>query len=112
MNRYAKAREYARQALANNPNDGRPYLLIGNLYAQSKIYDDATLQKTVYWVAVDKFEQAKRVDPENCAEDANRMINTYRKYFPSKEEVFMHPDLQHGQTFRVEGWIGENTVCR
>lgn len=112
MNRYAKAREYARQALTNNPNDGRPYLLIGNLYAQSKIYDDATLQKTVYWVAVDKFEQAKRVDPENCAEDANRMINTYRKYFPSKEEVFMHPDLQHGQTFRVEGWIGENTVCR
>jgi tetratricopeptide (TPR) repeat protein len=112
LNRYSKAREYARLALSNNPNDGRPYLLIGSLYAQSKIYDDATLQKTVYWVAVDKFEQAKRVDPENCTEDANRMISTYKKYYPSKEEVFMHPDLQHGKTFRVEGWIGESTVCR
>jgi len=113
MNRFSKAREYARQSLSNNPNDGRPYLLIGNLYAQSNnIYDDATLQKTVFWVAVDKFEQAKRVDPENCTEDANRMIATYRKYFPSKEEVFMHPDLQQGSPFRVEGWIGETTVCR
>lgn len=113
LNRYSKAREYARQSLSNNPSNGKPYLLIGSLYAQSdNIYDDATLRKTVYWVAVDKFEQAKRVDPENCTEDANRMIATYRKYFPSKEEVFMHPDLQQGKSFRVEGWIGEDTVCR
>lgn len=112
LSRFAKSREYARKALENNPSDGRPYLLIGSLYAQSKVYDDATLQKTVYWVAVDKFEQAKRVDPENCTEDANKMIATYRKYFPSKEEVFMHPELGAGKPFRVEGWIGETTTCR
>ncbi len=111
LNRSVKAREYARQALANNPNDGRPYLLIGSLYAQAKIYDDAILQKTVYWVAVDKFAQAKRVDP-SCTDDANRMINTYSQYFPSNEEVFMHPELGKGKSFRVEGWIGETTTCR
>ncbi len=111
LNRAVKAREYARQALANNPNDGRPYLLIGSLYTQAKIYDDAILQKSVYWAAVDKFAQAKRVDP-SCTDDANRMINTYSQYFPSNEEVFMHPELGKGKTFVVGGWIGETTTCR
>lgn len=111
LNRPQKAREYARLSLSNNPNDGRPYLLIGSLYAQAKIYDDPILQKTVYWAAVDKFAQAKRVDP-NCTDDANRMINTYSQYFPSNEEVFMHPELGKGKSFRVEGWIGETTTCR
>lgn len=111
LDRLQKSREYARQAIANNPNDGKPYLLIGSLYAKAKIYDDPKMQQTVYWAAVDKFEQAKRVDPD-CAADANKLISTWKQYFPSREDIFFLKELELGKPFRVGGWIGETTICR
>ncbi len=110
---YSKAREHARNAAELNPNNGKPYLLIGNLYASSTgIYsDDAVLAKTIYYVAVDKFIKAKQVD-SSVTEEANRLINTYSKYFPNDNEVFMHPALAKGEAFTVGGWIGETTICR
>ena len=111
LNRFSMARDFARQAIANDPSNGKPYLLIGNMYAQSRIYDDPILQKSVYWVAVDKFEQAKRVDP-SCTEDANKMIGVYRQYYPTTEEIFFHNELENGKSFTVGGWIGETTRCR
>ena len=105
-------REYARLSLDNNPNQGNPYILIGLLYADSRnIYDDPVLRNTIYWVAVDKFRKAKEVDPE-CANQADELIRSYSRYFPSKEDVFMHPDLGEGKQFCVGGWIGECTICR
>lgn len=111
LNKFSLARDFARQAISNNPADGKPYLLIGSMYAQSKIYEDPILQKSVYWVAVDKFEQAKRIDPE-CVEDANKMIGVYRQYYPTTEEIFFHNELEVGKSFTVGGWIGETTRCR
>lgn len=114
LNSSSKSREFARLSLEKNPNQGNPYLLIGTLYAGTRnVYDDPVLNKTIYWVAVDKFRKAKEVDnsPE-CVETANKLINTYSQYFPSKEDVFMHPDLESGKQFCVGGWIGECTTCR
>ena len=111
LNKYSLARDFARQAISNDPSNGKPYLLIGNMYAQSKIYDDPILQKSVYWVAVDKFEKAKSVDSE-CTEDANKMISVYRQYYPTTEEIFFHNELEAGKSFTVGGWIGETTRCR
>lgn len=111
---YAKSRQYALKAIEANPKSGAPYMLIGNMYAAtaSGIYpNDPVLAKTVYYAVVDKFEKAKQVDP-SIAEEANKLIATYRQYFPSKEDIFMHPDLENGKTITIGGWIGETTRVR
>ncbi len=112
MNNFPRAREYARNSLEYNPNNGSAYILIGVMYAKSRnIYDDPVLAKTIYWVAVDKFIKAKQVDP-SVADDANKLINTYNDHFPSKEDIFFQPQLKAGSSFTVGGWIGESTICR
>lgn len=112
LNNYPRSREYARNSLEFNPNNGSAYILIGIMYAKSRgIYDDPVLSKTIYWVAVDKFIKAKQVDP-SVAKDANELINTYTPHFPSKEDIFFQPQLQAGASFTVGGWIGETTICR
>ncbi len=112
LNNMVQAREYARKAIEINPTDGTPYLFIGLLYANTRgLYDTASLNKTVYWVAVDKFIKAKQVDA-SLTDKANELIRTYSHYFPSTEEVFFEPDLEDGKPFTVGGWIGETTICR
>jgi tetratricopeptide (TPR) repeat protein len=112
MNNYPRSREYARNSLEFNPNNGSAYLLIGIMYAKSRsIYDDPVLSKTVYWVAVDKFVRAKQVDP-SIADEANKLINTYSGHFPTKDDMFFQPQLKAGSSFFVGGWIGESTTCR
>lgn len=114
-----EARRYARMSLDADPKQGRCYLLIGYCYASAKPYSDkdypaakaAILNKTVFWAAVDQFVRAKQVD-ESCADDANRLINTYSKYFPTKEDMFDLPNEFGEGTFIVGGWINEKTVCR
>ena len=112
---YSKSRDYARQALKYNNGMGKCYILIGRLYASSKPYgNDAKgkiLNKTVYWAAVDKFQQAKQIDP-TCADEANKLISTYSRYFPSKEEKFDLPAEFNSGSFTVAGWIGETTRVR
>lgn len=110
---YVTARQYARRSLEINPDQGRCYMLIGLMYAASKPYDDEVLNKTVFWVACDKFNKAKQVDPA-VADEANRMISQYSKYFPTTEEMFFNAGagLVKGQPFTVGGWIGETTICR
>jgi hypothetical protein len=114
LDNFSRAREYARNSLEFNPNNGSPYILIGIMYAKSRgIYDDPVLAKTVYWAAVDKFAAAKRADSSaKNIEDADKLIRTYSAYFPTKEEIFFQPDLQAGKSFYVGGWIGESTTCR
>jgi tetratricopeptide (TPR) repeat protein len=114
QNSYSKARQYCLKAIETNPNYGSPYLLIGKMYAATanSIYpDDTVLRKTVYYAATDKFERARQIDP-SVAEEANKLINTYRSYYPSTEEIFMHPDLEKGKSFTIGGWISERTTIR
>lgn len=112
---YSKAREYARKALSYNDGMGKCYMLIGKLYASSKPYaNDAKgriLNKTVFWAAVDKFQQAKQID-KMCTEEANQLIATYSRYFPTKEERFDLPQEFGSGSFTVGGWIGESTRVR
>ena len=111
LKNYQLGASYAQQSLDINAEDGRCYLLIGICYASAKIYDDPILARSVFWVACDMFAKAKMVDA-SCASDANKLIATYRQYFPSKEDVFFHKELNDGQPFRVGGWIGKTTTCR
>ena len=108
-----RAKQYVRKSLDLNPDSGKAYFLLGMIYASAKnIYpDDAVLSKTAYWAAVDQFIKAKQIDP-SLAEGANEMIATYSKYFPTKEEIFFHKDLNGKTSFTVGSWIGETTAVR
>lgn len=113
LKNYSVSRQYARKSLEYKADQGRCYILIGSLYAASRPYDDPVLNKSVFWAACDKFATAKKVDP-SCADEAQRLINTYAQYFPTKEEMFFYHDkgMSKGSAFTVGGWIGETTVCR
>jgi tetratricopeptide (TPR) repeat protein len=114
QNNFSRSRQYALRALEFNPNYGKAYILIGQMYASSarSIFpNDGVLAKAVYNVAIDKFERAKQVDPESATE-ANGLIATYRQHLPTTEEIFMHPDLEKGKAFTVGGWINERTTIR
>lgn len=119
LQRYMDARTYARHSLDQKSDQGRCYTLIGLCYAFSKPYSTtdypaakaAILNKTVYWAAVDKFNKAKQIDP-SCTDEVNKLIATYSKYFPTKEEMFDLPNEFGSGTFTVGGWINEQTSCR
>ena len=108
----AETRNVANQAIRLNPNDGRSYITIGRLYAShnKSISDNDFEQTSAYWAAVDKFIQAKRVDP-SVAEEADKLISTYSAYFPSQETIFFN-DIKEGEDYRVPGWINESTKVR
>ena len=113
LKNFPRAKQYVRKSLDLNSNSGKAYFLLGMIYAAAKnVYpDDAVLSKTTYWAAVDQFIKAKQVDP-SLAEGANEMIATYSKYFPTKEEIFFHKDLNGKTSFTIGSWIGETTAVR
>lgn len=108
---YPVARSHARKASEYDPTSGKPNILIAHMYASSKPYDDAVLNKTVYWVAVDELRRAKQIDA-TCAEEADKYIGIYSRHFPTTEEIFFQPELGAGKSFTVGGWIGVSTTCR
>lgn len=112
LENYPRTKTHAQRAIEFKSDNGTAFLLIGMAYAGARgIFNDDILNKTVFWAAVDKFNRAKQVDP-SLTEDANKLIATYSRYFPSKEDIFMHPDLGAGKSFFVGGWIAESTICR
>lgn len=111
---FSQARTYANSAMSSKKGFGAPMLLIASMYASSarNIYpDDPIRQRIVYCLVVDKASQARSIDP-SIATEANRLIGQYSQHYPSKEDVFMHPDLNAGDSFTVGGWIGETTTIR
>lgn len=116
LNNFPRTKTHANNAITFRPNNANAYLLIGLAYASAKgIYNDDILNKSVFWAAVDKFNRARQLAAETdtaLAEEATRLINTYSRFFPTKEEIFMHPDLVEGRPFFVGGWIGETTTVR
>ena len=106
-----QSREYARQAIKANPNYGKAYLLIGNIYASVKDYGENELEsKSIYWLAVDYYQKAKQLDP-NMSDDAKKQIDIYSQYFPKKETIFFY-GYNEGDPFEIGSWINETTKVR
>lgn len=115
MDQFVKAREYCKLSLTKKPEQGAPHILLGTMYASAKgIFEDPTLAKSVYWAAVDQFVKARNAEPDNqqIVDQANKLIQTFKVYFPSTEEVFMHPEISEGKSFHVGGWVNETTTAR
>jgi tetratricopeptide (TPR) repeat protein len=109
---YPKARQMALKALELKPNDGAPYITIGDMYAASAkdCGNNELTSRVAYWAAVDKYNQAKRVD-DSQAEAANKRIATYSVYFPSLETIFFH-GYEEGKSYTIDCWFREETTVR
>ena len=109
---YQQARANAYKILQIDPNYGKAYLLIGDLYASSSAMctDDDLGGKSVFWAAIDKYVKAKSVD-SSVESDANTKISQYSKFYPAASDLFFR-DMQEGNSFTVGCWINENTVVR
>lgn len=106
---YSEARTAAYAALKYQPNMGKAYILIGDLYANSVgrcSGDDIPL--ACAWAAADKYAKAVAVDP-SCADKANAQRAKLR--FPSKDDLFKR-GLSSGASYHVGCWIQENTTVR
>ncbi len=112
LNKFEKARIIAKKAAKLNPTAGKPYIIIGDMYAASagKCGNDELTKKVSYWAAVDKYKKAKSVEPDLSA-SMNKKINAYQKHFPPTELLFFH-NLTEGDSYKVECWINENTKIR
>ena len=107
----SKAKQYARQSIEFNGENGKPYILIAQMYASSpKWSDEAALNKCVFFAVIDKLQKAKSVDP-SCAEEADKLIRTYAGYTPKDEDLFFI-GLKKGAAVTIGGWIGETTTIR
>ncbi|MFW5821218.1 MAG: tetratricopeptide repeat protein [Bacteroidota bacterium] len=102
---------YASQASELDPDWGDPLILMGIAYitGNSSLGDEFE-RRTAYWVAVDMFQKAKRVDP-SVADRANSLIREYSEYFPTKEDLFFH-SIAEGDRYTVGGWINRTTNAR
>lgn len=111
LNKYSEARKEALEAAELKPGWGRPYLLIGDMYAKSsRSCGDAWNQRLAVLAAMDKYAKAKSVDP-SVADEANKKIGIYSKSKPTQDEGFMR-GFKEGQTLKVGCWIGENVRLR
>jgi tetratricopeptide (TPR) repeat protein len=111
QNKKPQARDNALKAIELKDNWGEPYLIIGQMYAESvDDCSDLCLPKSVYWVAVDKFNKAKLVD-SSVEDQANKLILTYSSYFPNKENSFFC-GINDGDPYTVNCWINETTKAR
>ncbi|HBH47266.1 MAG TPA: hypothetical protein DDX98_01415 [Bacteroidales bacterium] len=112
---YSKSREAALKSAELKPGFGEPYILIGQLYAESKDLctssDPNNLPSAVFWAAIDKFNKAKSVDA-SLTQKATDLIATYSNYFPNKEEAFFK-GVNEGDSYTIKGcWINETTKAR
>ena len=106
-----KAKSYANKAISFNDKNGKAYILIANMYASSPNWSDETaLNRCTYYLAIDKLQRAKSVDP-SVTEEANKLIGTYAAHTPKPEDLFFL-NLKKGDSITIGGWIGESTVIR
>jgi tetratricopeptide (TPR) repeat protein len=109
--RYSEAKKYAVEAIRLRPDWGAPYILLAQTYATGpKCGDIDFQQRHIFWVAVDKLQRAKTVDPD-VATTVDPMIRQFSQHFPKKEDAFFH-GINEGDAVSVGCWIGESTRAR
>ena len=106
LKQYAKARATARKAAKAKPNWGRPFMLIGDLYASSaRRCGDDWNQRLAILAAIDKYRYAKSIDPD-VSEESSKRIRKYNQSRPEKADGFSR-GINEGASAKVGCWIGE-----
>lgn len=102
-NDFATALSTARQARDLDSEDGVPYFIMAQCYANSSNQcGDEFARQTVYWVAYDTMARAISYLPEDSdyLQPAKNSFATYRSYFPSSEECFFN-EVKAGERYVV-----------
>jgi hypothetical protein len=111
LNLYSQARSTAYAAAKLKPNWGRPYLLIGDMYAKTaRSCGDSFNQRLCILAAMDKYSYAKSIDP-SVAGEANDKLSHFSGSLPDKQEAFMRTYTE-GQSLNCGCWIGETVKLR
>lgn len=112
MGKYGEARTHARKAASLKSGWGRPYMLIGDMYANASrsCGGDAFDAQLAILAAVDKYSYAKSIDSD-VASEANKKIGGYAAHKPSQEDAFMRK-VKEGDQVTVPCWIGETVTVR
>jgi regulator of sigma D len=99
------ARSYAQKAIDANPSNGKAYLLIAHLYANSANECGTTPfeKRAIYWKAAEIARQAGRVDP-SLSGRASQAANSYNAKAPTKEMIFSSG--MAGKTISFSCWVG------
>ena len=107
---FSLARGAVYSALELRSGWGEAYMNLGNIYvAGAKSCDGDFEKQTVYWIAVDAFKQA--LSDAETKDRASKSINTYSKYFPTKENCFFN-GVTAGGKHTVACWINKKTTAR
>ena len=111
QNQYATARKYANMAAQAKPGWGKPYIMIGDMYASSSrsCSEDPFNQRLVIIAALNKYRQAAS-DPESKS-TANSRISKYSSSLPTTEMLFER-GLKPGETKSTGCWVGETVTLR
>ena len=109
---YNDARTHARKAAKLKGGWGRPYMLIGDMYAKASrsCGKDAFDAQLAILAAMDKYSYAKSIDSSVAAE-ARKKINGYSAHKPKSEDAFMRK-VKEGDKMTVPCWIGETVTVR
>lgn len=113
LNKYGEARSEALKAAELRPEWGRPYVLIGDIYAKAaRGCGDSWNQSLAILAAYDKwaYSKSKELNP-SIQSDVEGKLSRYRAYFPSKDEGFMR-GAKPGGSASVGCWIGESVTVR
>lgn len=111
LNQYYSARSNARRAASLKPGWGKPYLLIGDMYAKTaRSCGDSWNQRLAVLAAIDQYAKAKSMDAESAGKAQSRMNKLYGS-MPNKDDAFMR-GYKEGQTFKVGCWIEETVSLR
>src|SRR5690625_2175361 len=111
LNDLNNARNNAMEATKLRDDWGRPYMLVGDMYASSsRSCGDAWNQRLAVLAAIDKYTMARNVD-DNFAKEESSRIARESPSLPEKGEAFMRR-FKEGSTTKVGCWIGENVTLR
>ncbi|MDB2675155.1 tetratricopeptide repeat protein [Flavobacteriales bacterium] len=108
----SSARSYAYKAIDIKPSWGKPFVLIGDIYAASanECGSNSFESAMLYSAAIDKFITAKSKD-SSVGDFADKKIASYSKYLPSNEDAFFN-GFKEGDSYTVGCWINESTKVR
>jgi len=111
LKQFSQARNSARKAAELRPNWGRPFMLIGDLYAMSsRRCGDDWNQRLAVLAAIEKYSYAKSIDA-SVSEEASSRIGKYNKARPDVSEGFSR-GVEAGAKAKVGCWIGETVTVR
>ena len=114
LTQYKQAKKYALEAIKFRAGWGKPYVLIGDLYAQSSRacgdntgnnQNDEFTKRVGYWAAMEKYRYAKYID-KSLEDDVNNKIKLYSSQAPDKTTTFQIIGLDQ-PTYKISCWYTE-----